>query len=514
MRNGHSFANIRSKIVFLVPMSTRSQNSRIIFGLKVKQLRQELKLSFSDLAKATEMSVSYLNEIEKGKKFPKEDKIIRLSQALGVSPEELTSEKLEKNLAPLSELLRSNFLSELPLDLFGIELSKVVEIIANAPVRVGAFISTLLELSRNYALNEESFYFGALRSYLELHSNYFEEIEKTVDKFNILYNVPINRPLNQDILRKILEDRFGYSIINNGLDNYPELQSLRSVFIPQKKQLLLNSDLSPVQLAFQYGKEIGFNILGLKERANTSSLLNVRTFEEVLNHSKAIYFSVALHIRLQSIVEDMTHFFAMKKWDGDAFLAIMKKYEATPEMFYHRLTNILPYYFGMHQLFFLRFLHNPVRDSFSIDKELHLSHRHQPHGNALSEHYCRRWVSVSLLHNLRQLQLEGHSFDTIVGIQRSHYHGTDSEYLCLTLARPDYPLPDRNVSVTLGLLINQNVREKIGFINDREIQIREVNTTCERCPMVDCEERAVAPKVIEKKEKWQNIQRTLTKLAE
>ena len=54
---------------------------------------------------------------------------------------------------------------------------------------------------------------------------------------------------------------------------------------------------------------------------------------------------------LQEQVEqenDLETFFARKKWNGEAFLAIMKRYNATPEMFYHRLTNILPHYFVTH----------------------------------------------------------------------------------------------------------------------------------------------------------------------
>ncbi|MCB0580736.1 MAG: helix-turn-helix transcriptional regulator, partial [Phaeodactylibacter sp.] len=128
-------------------MSVKTQNERILFGLKVKQLRQDQGLSFADLSKASHLSVSYLNEIEKGKKYPKEDKLKALADALGTSYDRLVSTELSKSLAPVGELLQSNFLNELPLDLFGIELSKVVEIIASAPVRVGAFISTLLELS-------------------------------------------------------------------------------------------------------------------------------------------------------------------------------------------------------------------------------------------------------------------------------------------------------------------------------------------------------------------------------
>ncbi len=495
-------------------MSTKSQNARIIFGLKVKQLRQEKHLSFSDLSKKANLSVSYLNEIEKGKKYPKADKIEALARALGASAEELTSPELNEGLAPVADLLKSNFLNELPLDLFGIELSKVVEIIANAPARVGAFISTLLELSRNYALKEENFYFGALRSFLELNNNYFEDLERQVEQFIAKYGLPLERPLSNDLLRRCLEEHFGYTIIDNGLDNYPELQELRSLFLPKEKKLLLNSKLSSMQRAFQFGKELGFQHLGVEERANTSSLQRASSFEEVLNHSRAIYFSVALHIPQQAIIDDLRAFFAREQWNGEAFLSIMKRYDATPEMFYHRLTNILPRFFGMRKLFFFRFVHNPAEDSFEMDKELHLNHHHRPHGNGLFEHYCRRWVSISLLEDIYELQGEGKFVDMIVRAQLSQYIGTEDQYLCLTIARPAYPKPNRNVSVTLGLLVNEELRKNIRFLDDIAIIRRDVNTTCERCALENCRERAAPPTVVERRRRQQGIQQRVQQLLE
>lgn len=494
-------------------MGTKSQNAKIIFGLKVKQLRQGKGLSFSDLAKAANMSVSYLNEIEKGKKYPKDDKINALAAVLGVSFEGLTSPELDKSLAPVSELLKSNFLNELPLDLFGIELAKVVEIIANAPAKVGAFISTLLELSRNYALKEENFYFGALRSFLELHNNYFQDIEDAVSHFTSLYDIPADRPFSASVLQRLLEERFDYQVVENGLEGFPEMQNLRSVFIPGKKQLLLNKNLSEIQRSFQFGKELGFHFLELKERANTSSLLRSRVFEEVLNHSKATYFSVALHLPLHPFVADLKAFFDRTTWDPTAFLGIMQKYKATPEMFYHRLTNVLPEFFGLPKVFFLRFRHDIVQDVYEIDKELHLDSRHQPHSNGLSEHYCRRWVSTSLLVDLRAQQKGGAQISHLVAAQRSSYIGTDDEYLCFTIARPTYPNPNHNVSVTIGIVVTEDLKEKIAFLNDPAISHKQVHTTCERCPITDCKERVVEPKVIQRREKLRAIQQRLNDLS-
>ena len=106
-------------------MSTKNQNTRIIFGLKVRQYRQRRGLLFDDLAKRSGISASYLNEIEKGKKYPKNAKRAALAEALDISVEELTSEELGGALDPVGKLLKSNFLNELPLDLFGIELSNL-----------------------------------------------------------------------------------------------------------------------------------------------------------------------------------------------------------------------------------------------------------------------------------------------------------------------------------------------------------------------------------------------------
>ncbi|MEL6274634.1 MAG: helix-turn-helix domain-containing protein [Bacteroidota bacterium] len=493
-------------------MSAKTPNERIIFGLKVKQLRQGQGKSFADLAAATGMSVSYLNEIEKGKKFPKADKVANLARALGTSEEELKSRGMGRHLEPVESLLRSNFLNELPLELFGIELGKVAEIIANAPVRVGAFISTLLELSRSYSLREENFYFGALRAYLELHDNYFQDLEDAANSFVARHSISANRPLPPRQLSQLLEEVFGYTIVENGLDHYPALGNLRSVFLPTSKKLLLNSNLNARQRAFQFGKELAFNALRLQERAQTSSLLRIRSFEEVLNHSKATYFSVALHLPLEAFIAELERFFQQEKWNAQAIVDILQQYNITPEMFYHRLTNVMPKFFGIPQLFFLRFTHNQSTGEFSIDRELHLNRRHHPHANAIQEHYCRRWISLSLLEDLQKRLATGENLQQIVDVQRSRYLGTEDEYLCITLARPGYPSPHHNVSVTLGLLINDDVKRTIKWLDDPNIQYREVHTTCERCMLQDCQERAAEPTIVRKREEFRRIQSALQSL--
>lgn len=495
-------------------MSIRTHNAKIIFGLKLKQMRQNQGFSFKELSEKAGVSVSYINEIEKGKKYPKPEKIDALAAAFGVDKNELESAELKQELAPLGDLLASNFLNELPLELFGIDLSKVVEIIANAPVKVGAFITTLVELSRNYALREENFYFGALYSYLEMHENYFEEIEKEVDAFTKKYKLLRHDRVTQANLSEILEKDYNYKIIENGLADYPDLQDLRSIFVPRGRKLLLNEQLNEVQRVFQFGKELGFNYLKLKERANTSSLLKVSSFEEVLSHFKAGYFSAALLLNRNRFVADTERFFGFEKWNGEAFLSFLLKYRVSPETLFQRFTNLVPQYLGIKNMFVLRFTHTPATNSFKVDKELHINRRHQPHGNGLSEHYCRRWLSLSLLDDLHRMQAEGKYTGTIAGAQRSRYYGTSDEYFCITLARPAYPAPDKNVSVTLGMLIDDRLKEKIKFWDDPAVTVREVNNTCERCAIENCLERSAPPKVVTSREKRKKIDAALKDLLE
>ena len=485
----------------------------------MRHLRTAQKLSFKVLAKKTGMSVSYLNEIEKGKKYPKIDKVKKLSAALGVEKEQLESLDLPQQLAPLSELLQSNFLNELPLDLFGIELTKVTEIIANAPIRVGAFISTLVEISRNYSLVDAHFFAGAMRSYQEMRSNYFEEIEDAamtfVEKNTSLK--PSQATIQQgqvtlEMLEDILQKKYKYKIVEGGLDEYPQLQKLRYVYAPKEKKLLLNSNLTSAEKFLQVGKEIGFNFLKLKERAYTSKLLEMESFEKVLNHYRTSYFTAALLLPRDAFVKDIGDFFQKERWDAEAFLALKRKYNASPVVFYHRLTNLLSHFFGLKKMFFLRCAHNVNRDNFSIVNELHLNHKHHPHGNGLLEHYCRRWLSISLLNEMQEMQQSGKYTGTFVGVQRSKYFGTDDEYIAFTLARPGYPEPHQNTSVTIGILIDDELPEKIKFLNDPTIPKKEVNKTCERCAIQDCGERAAPAKIIEQNKKRKEMRDVLREL--
>ena len=469
------------------------QNIRLIFGLKLKQLRQQKGLSFADLSKTSGLSVSYLNEIEKGKKYPKTDKIISLAGALGVSYDQLVSLKLSKKMAPIADLLNSGILESLPLEMFGLEIATLLDLISNAPTKINAFISTIIKIARNYEMSQENFYFAALRSYQEMHDNYFEDLEDAVDRFVENTGIEHTPTLDVDTLEKLLISEFGFTVDKQSISRYPELAPFRAITFPEQKKLYINPALTRMQVGFQLGKEIAYQAIRIEERPTLSNSFQVHSFEEVLNNFKASYFSVALLLNRKSLSRDLEKFFALPAWEEQTFLQLLDKYNATPEMFLHRLSNLLPTYFGIDSFFFLRFSDDlqAQADNFHITKELHLSRLHNPHRNDLNEHYCRRWASIEVLQELR----DGHSQpgQLTARAQVSSYLDSRNEYLVIAIGRANTPTPATNVSVTLGIQVDTNSRKKIKWLNNAGISQREVNETCERCSLTDCSQRAAEP---------------------
>ena len=118
-------------------------------------------------------------------------------------------------------------------------------------------------------------------------------------------------------------------------------------------------------------------------------------------------------------------------------------------------------------------------------------------------------MSIWLLDNLYKIQESGRYIKPVIDVQRSRYIGSEDEYFCITIARPGHPTPNTNISVTIGFLINDKLKETIRFWDDDNIPVRMVNITCERCPAVDCEERAAPPKMIERRNNIKKIEDVL-----
>ena len=476
----------------------RPQNQRILFGLKLRQLRLERDLSFQQLAKLTGMSVSYLNEIEKGKKSPKTEKLQELARALDVQLDELTDPTLEAAMMPVVDLLRSNFLNELPLERFGIELTKVVEIIASAPARVGAFITSLLELSRNYALLDENFYKGALRSWLEMQENYLEDSEAFAKTLRRQLDWdPAYVPTAED-LAQILRRRYDYRIVPGGLDEEAAFTGLERVYIHTDRSLLLAGSLGQRELRYHLAEEIGYQEMSLTERSDVAPLVRVPSFNIALAHASARAFAGALLLPTQQVDSELRDFFSANEVALDVFERFVDKYKVSPTVLFDRVAALLPRFLKIRSLYFIELTESKAGE-ITITRELHLGARHRPHATGLLEHYCRRWVGSRLLLRKRP--------GVQTGVQLSQFAGQDEEYIVIALADTSHDGLRR--SVFLGTPLTPELEGRIPSLLKGNVPRRVVNNTCERCAITDCAERAAPPTVVAMRQQQQAIRQAV-----
>ena len=494
-----------------------SEHLRYVLGLKLRSLRQEKGKPLKAIAARSGLSVSYLSEIEKGKKYPKPGKLIELARALDVSFDSLVSLQVDEELNPVKAVFSSSLLREFPFDLFGIQPEDLFDLVTQDPAKAGALLRTFLEVGRLYDVHAEHFLLAALRSYQQMHANYFEDLEGAAASYRRARGWSGRKPPAFSRLRAILERDHGYVVDEKTLPGNPDLKSFRSVFVDgERPRLLINGRLMPSQKGFLLAREIGYRELRVTERATTSTWIKVESFEQVLNNFKASYFAGALLIDRDVLREDLARFFARPKWDGTALLEGMRRYDATPETFFHRLTQLIPRFFGLREIFFMRFSHAVRSQSYDLTKVLNLSRVPVPHGVGAGETYCRRWPALRLLREMERAGKRRGARPVAVAAQRSHFLDDDAEFFVIAMARP-LALSDRaNSSVSLGFLVDEAFRERVRFWDDPSVPRVEVNLTCERCRLSskECRERAAPPVLHDRQEKQNRKEEALRRLLE
>jgi len=481
---------------------------RILLGLKLRQLRQERGLSFADLAARTGLSVSYLNEIEKGKKLPRPEKLRDLARGLQCNPAWLAGDDPGPHLAPVAALLDSNFLNELPLDLFGIDPARVLELLASAPTRVNAFVSSLVELAQNHALGTDHFYLSAMRAYQELHNNYFPQLEAAARSCREELGLEGIAP-DTASLRRVLIDHFGVRLPSEGLAGHPQLDKLRAVYVESRRELLLHPRLSEDQLRFQLAKEIGFQYLQLQPRPSALSAWPVRSFNLVLHNFQAGYFGVALLMEEHGFLARLEQALGSGTFASEQMRDWLEEYRVGPEVLFQRF-NVITAHWGLDNVFFQRLIYRQGDRRYILDKELHLHRTKRQYAGRPDEQYCRRWLSSRLIHTLEQQP----SRQTVTGIARARFEPGAEPWLCLGLARSSAFEPGTHVGLMIGVLLNKDALARLPFGLDPHIPETLIGLTCERCPVRSCQERTAPPRILEERQRRRELREALRRLSE
>lgn len=490
-------------------------NHKVIFGMKLRQYREQAGLSLTDFASRSRLSTSYITEIEHGKKYPKAEKIARMADVLGKDYDDLVSIRLDEELTPLAGFLSSPVLHNFPYHLFGLSPAQVVELLTRQPAETSALVNALAGIAERYNIGVEHLFRSALRSYQELHENYFPEIESAVDALSLESSIEADPTPSYDDLRTLIEERFDYRLDDKRLDSHPKLQRFRSVLVskPRKPPLLLiNSALSRSQKKFILAREIGYQALGLKERAMTSAPERVDSFEQVLNDFKASYFAGALLVNRGRVLADIRKFFALERWEPSRFRAFLDTYEVSPEILMYRLTELLPEYLGI-RLHFLRF--NYESEQYRLVKHLNMSQVLIPGGIGVNEHHCRRWLAIRILRDMDRKRVNGNAIDEpLVDAQVSRFIDSDSRFLCIAMARYLALNPSAASSVSLGFRYDDHFERAVRFAKDPSITALDIDGTCERCRLTseECGERVAPPHLLDLQRERREVERELASL--
>jgi XRE family transcriptional regulator, fatty acid utilization regulator len=482
-------------------MSSQTEKVKIIFGLKIRQLRLDKGLLLSDIAERAGFSISYLNEIERGKKYPKTEKIMALARVFETDYDTLVSLKMSSQLEPLTDFLNSPTLSSLPLYIFGIETPDLVELMSGTPSKISVFISTITELSRTYGITTDDFFQAVLRAYIEHNNNYFEDLEQAAQEFRNFCGITKITSPNSDLLEKILKEKYQITVGEFSEDDNFELKKIKSFYKENNHKLLINRNLTTERRNFVLAKEIGFQYLNLKNRPFISPSIEKETFEEILNNFRASYFAGAVLINRDVFVERLTYLFASPKWHEEAFLSILNLFNTTPEVALMRFSSVLSGHFNKTSQYILRIQKDGISQTQTLKKEIHLNGLHPPYLLTNPEHYCNRWSGMTAF------QKEG-----ICTVQISEFEGFQSTFLEITLLKKSTQVSDNQYAITLGLKVNESLKNTLQFINDSKITRKTVNQTCERCSIQDCNERVFAPIFLQEKQRILGLKEHLKSL--
>jgi len=500
-------------------MSVNEENLRFILGFKLKNLRQSRGLSLKEVAARAGISISYLSEIEKGKKYPKTEKLLALATCYDTTFDDLVTAGTADAEQTLEASLESGFFREFPFELFGLQSNDLFSLLTTSPDRAGALIRTFLEVGEMYDIGLEEFFFAALRAYQKLHNNYFPEIEEAAESF-LASATRLECPLDEIILRRFLETEWNYLIDDALLETNETLKAFRSITIPDKRtRMFVNPKLLPEQRAFIYAKEIGKRVLDIPQQVTTSSWIKVESFEQVLNNYRTSYFAGALLLDRQETADGLRAFFSAERFDPLGMLNLMNRLHATPEMFFYRIGQLAYSEFGLKNHYFMRLSMKQGEHSFDVTKLLNLSGLSLPRGLSTNEHYCRKWTGMRLLKERKRQRdiaapdLPARTHPTVAA-QRGKIMPGGEEAFIFAVSRTMQLRQQDDSCVIMGFELDEAFRSAVRFWNAPGVAREDVGITCERCPLpaYRCSERVVPASILDEDQRTADMELAVDRL--
>ena len=450
-------------------------------GSKIRKERRAKGLSQSDLSKKLEISPSYLNLIESGRRSITVPILIKIGNELGISLRDLTQESNKRILSDIMEVLSNELFED--LDITNYETNEFISNnpnIAKAMLTLNDSYKSLRDDMQNRleAMDVESSIkerksthlpVEIVSDFLQENKNYFDSIERKAESIrNKIYFEEGHRTIGHSLIQYLLKEHNTKIKVVSSEDDEKSIKK----FDKNNNILFLSTMLTYSSRNFHLAYQIAY--FDGHETIDKIIKENKIYSEEVISLLKISllnYFAAAILMPYDEFLQSAKKF----KYDVEI---LMHHFATSFEQVTHRLTNLqrpgnegVPFHFLKTDI------------AGNVSKRFSLSGIHIPrHGGS-----CPRWnVYIAFLNPGRILPQISKMPDgkTYFCIARAFEKGIEK-----------HGMPKSFVSIGLGC--DLQYAKELTYSEGMDLQNKRLETpigvSCRICPRMDCQQRAFPP---------------------
>jgi len=450
-------------------------------GSKIRKERRSKGFTQSDLSKKLEISASYLNLIESGRRTITVPLLIKIGNELGISLKDLTIESNKRLLSDIMEVLSNEIFED-----HDITNQETTDFINTNPSIAKALLTLndsyksfrddtqnrLEKLDVDSSIKENQstrLPVEIVSDFLQENKNYFDSIERKAESIrDKIYFEEGYKTIGHSLIQ-YLNNEHGINIKVIGTD-----ESEKSIknYDKNKKILFLSEMLTYSSRNFHLAYQIGF----CDAQADIDEIINKNKIysEELISLLKISllnYFAAALLMPYDDFLKNAVKY----KYDIEI---LMHQYAASFEQVTHRLTNLqrpgnegVPFHFLKTDI------------AGNVSKRFSLSGIHIPrHGGS-----CPRWnvyiafMNPGKIHPQISKMPDGKVYFCIA---RAFQKGIEK-----------YGMPKSFVSIGLGCDVQY--ANELTYSEGMDLKNKSLETpigvSCRICPRTECQQRAFPP---------------------
>ena len=456
-------------------------NNLANIGSKIRKERRVKGFTQSDLSKKLEISASYLNLIESGRRTITVPLLIKIGNELGISLKDLTVESNKRLLSDVMEVLSNEVFEDLD-----ITNQETTEFISNNP-NIAKALLTLNDSYKSFRddtqnrlekLDVESSIkenkstrlpVEIVSDFLQENKNYFDSLEKNAEKIREkIYFEEGHRTIGHSLIQYLSNEHNIKVKVASTEDNEKTIK----FYDKNKKILFLSGMLTYSARNFHLAYQIGyFDVQDTIDKIIKDNKIYSDELISLLKISLLNYFAAALLMPYESFL------IKAKKCNYDIEI-LMHHYATSFEQVTHRLTNLqrpgnegVPFHFLKTDI------------AGNVSKRFSLSGIHIPrHGGS-----CPRWnvyiafMNPGKIHPQISKMPDGKVYFCIA---RAFEKGIEK-----------YGIPKSFVSIGLGCDIQY--AKELTYSEGMDLTNKNLETpigvSCRICPRLDCQQRAFPP---------------------